>query len=512
MRCPGLTAVLCGLLLASARASLAAPGPQRAAPSPYDDERLTKWSAWLRDGARDELLRSVEADLRSRAPHPLAASVWTATQLSLGLTGTTMDAAATRDPSLRAALGSTPRILDLTQHNRFERALAEFPPERSAELRDAVALTSLANAAWNLERKEDTYIYARAALRLWPGDMEAAWLIVYSASDQIVLGRLRADLGEKGALASAPVARLIAGELDDPPTTDDQDSTIDALDRWLRSHPRDAGALDWKGMVEYHLGRSGEAIQAFDATYAINPFRPDLTSFVPIAARLALHKVKEAHELADRLARLSRADPAAAEPRAAAWYGAAVLERRELGYEADRVQAARKKWPRDGELNAHWAALELAYERPAAALPFAELANKEDPEDGERRSLLMRALNALDRPEAVLKTFQSLGERTPEQYWWAAEALERLGKQQDRLELIERGEREFPGSMSLHRGHVGALSRLGRAGPALTLLREGFDREAPDEWAVTTLNDLSRTAGADPSADFERLIARYPWA
>jgi len=281
-------------------------------PSMYDDHRVQEWSRLNMEGKYDLALRSIEADLLSSAPHPLARHAWITLERNHG----SLDSAAkTVSPALRDALGATLTIALLQDAGDYRKMLHTFPADTAPDtVHDLWGLLWLAMAAREIGEHQSFFHYALAAGRMRPDYCFAARLTWESLSTDNSLGRdLVSVLDTDTTLFNTPFYHFfdallkadILGEVD----------RIELVTEWLKEVPDDATALQLRSSYYRDISDYNQSLRDAESSTTLYSLRPQWIA--QATALYALGKDGEAKALLSKGATIS--DPLHAEETAAKW-------------------------------------------------------------------------------------------------------------------------------------------------------------------------------------------------
>jgi CHAT domain-containing protein/tetratricopeptide (TPR) repeat protein len=483
-------------------------------PSLYDDSRVREWTRDFFAGHREQVLRSVERDLRSASPDPLAPEMWSYVESSLGRLEATWHNL--QDPQLRAALGIRPEVFLLADKGRYDELVAKYPPASADSIRDPTALTRLGWSAYNLNRYADALEYGWRAAHLIPGDFHPVWLLYSIATASRlkraeVLKRLNAD----PAFAETADGHFLHAGLDRLPV-DDLD-LLKAAEAFENAAPADPSVHQLKADKLASLERWDEAIAEYEKAQQRYPF-PSLDRWMARFA-IALGDQKRAREFAERYARL-HVPAADAEFETELTLAQAMMDAGEKGEARTLLEAALKRWPDKAALQGAMARLEIDSNRFDAARIHARRAVEIEPGKMLWRERLIDALRQKKRlPEAVAASEEAdraIPQKTEGFYYESSEALFLLERYDDARQLYERAVREFPDSAWMRSNLAFAIAKTGRPAEALAQLMPAFDNGAT-AWRIARVREWSVQAEGGEAAgnrkadvETEKLRARLP--
>lgn len=530
----------------------------------YDDERVAAWARDYSSGNREQVISSVERDLRSAAPHFMAAHVWTVTQHALGrLEKTWQDL---QDAQLKNSLGPLPEIFLLFQRGQYKLLLEKYPPSSADKIKDVWALNYLALACDEMDRDEGGLLFDVAIARLRPDNFQTAWVLSHHfMPNEKVRPQIASMAAQGGRLSAAPLGQFLNNELQRLPTTTRYDENdLSAVEAWLAVAPHDARALRRKALVLVALNRPEEAVRFFEQSSATYPFMPNWREHA--TTLLKLGRPEQARAVVERSAALASESAAAASPLAERRMAIALRDAEMFTAARKLLATSTERWPGEAALFDERADLELKHttlpvdktynsislsheelkaglraELFSTAIPFARKAAQLGPDELKYQVRLMDALRQGALRHAALPSpvppgsFERIGEfqagllaeayalfesaekrfaqKSKELYSTGSSLLEAMGRAAERVRLCERAVNEYPGSAWMVWELADALQGAGRKSEALERLRASFEIEAPNAWAVMKFKELvTELSGASTlQSELVRLSARFPW-
>lgn len=483
-----------------------------AQPKLYDDPRVVAWGKDFLAGKREEVIRSVEQDLKSAAPHPLAAHVWTVTQYDLGRLKEAW--AGLQDPQLRQALGVLPDIYPLYRAAENKKLLAQFPPAQADKIKDIWALQYLSTAAYEEDQAQAMLSYLQAAATLRPDQFLIAWATVnVFEKDERMRSAVAALAKPDAPLGNTPYAQFLRAMLRVRPFN--SEIMLSAVEPFLAQYPADMRALRFKGLRLGELGRNDEALAALAAATAAYPFAPSWRD--QAITLIKLGREPEARELLTSFAALETKDEAQAKPSVEQRLASALAEAGKTERARAVLEAANERWPAHAALLSERAKLELKASRASVALPFARKAAELEPTKLEYQLQIIEALQALKDNQAALTVFtateQKLTQHSPTFYWRGLVILGEMGRKDERVKLGERAVAAYPNTEWLLREYATALADVGRTKDAIAQVRTAIDIAVPGKASANQLIALVRQTDGFNAALVEvaKLAQRYPF-
>lgn len=507
---------------------------------PYDDPRVVAWSKDFLAGKRAEVIRAVEADLKSPSPHPFAAHIWVITQNSLERLKE--EWASLNDPASRRALGELPEVFLLYDAGEYDKLLVQFPQAKAAEIKNPWAAYFLYQAATEQNRFLDALTYLTVFANLSPPNFLAVWDSYYCAVSD---GRVWLELSERikpgGVWAGTRLGQTL--EILMQSRTITAPMRIAAAKAWLADFPADSLALRFLAIQMREIEQFAKAAEYFNQSEERYPFGVIylLETWDPHAACLIrLGKNEEARQVVARSARLDIKENAEAECRAARRWVVANISAGEKGVARDAADAELKRYEQTPALKRYedyamlldsYAGLELESNssRYAIAAAYAQKASQAAPRNEGHQLRLIEARQKsgdLDAAYALLvEARKSFQKPSAAFYTRGADLLKAL--QDDRssqtadrkftqewVQLCEEALRQYPESERMLLKSAEALNAAGRTAEAIERLRQALAIEADNEWTIGKLREWMRQLYGEAKADQEMaaLKERFPWS
>jgi CHAT domain-containing protein/tetratricopeptide (TPR) repeat protein len=490
------------------------PGTGAPPRSPFDDPRLVAWSKAMLAGDREQVIRAVEEDLRSAAPHPYAAYVWVRTQWRLGRLSEAV--ASIQDARLRRALGSLPEIFRSYAFDQYRALLEAYPVAEASKLSDPWALMNLVWAADNRFRYSEELDYLIALVQRDPEFFYAAWqLRALAMSDTRMFPRVLAAVSPAGALGPTRVGRFVRTAL--AYGHYDVGQELVAIQDWLRESPNDAVALRLRGDHQLTLEHPDSALRYYASALNAFPFNFRADNYGK--ALISVGRQAEARREVARYETLLYANETIAAPIVEVQYETALRSAGERG-EARRVlERALQRWPAHVMLLSRMASLELESDRPREAVRYARAALDQAPDSIDYVVQLSQALRQAGQPDdarAVLQQAANFPGKTVAYYVETAAVLDALRRPGDAAETMRQAVAEFPNSTWALNNHADYLGKAGKPVDGIRALEAAFSIQVPTEWQVNKLRELFKASGraerADAYVDSIRRAMPSSWA
>lgn len=492
------------------------PAPQDQWPKLYDDPRIVSWSRRYLAGHHAEVLRAVEADLRSPSPHPFAPQIWVAIHQvqvnpeNLRQSRLRQAWAGVTDPRLRDLLGPLAQIATLSEDDRQAEALQHYPASLVNQIHDLWALSRLSQIAGDQAQHAAAFEYSLAAIKMAPHWFQAAWLLDASSFSPFAQ-QIDAAIGFNTRLHKTVFAEFIQAQRNRDPQNELDE--LAAIDRWLKAYPHDARAYARKGQILLSRDLPEEALKAFTRGVTEYPFYSNWDNVA--IALIKLGRVDEARQWLAQLAGIFGVDSRVR----AAWiehqFAKQLLKSGEKGLGRAVLEQALVRWPENTKLLYRYARLELDSGRPAPALSYAEKAAMREPQDLDFQLLLAEAFEKtgdLDRAAGLLQAIDDRFQAKSQEFFvQSGRVLGRYVGLEERVRILARGLEAYPESLWLHQEHAAALMEVGRSEEAVAVVRSVLSRQ-PSNWSLARVVPWVRQAYGESAADQElhALLRRYP--
>lgn len=473
-------------------------------PPLYDDPRIQAWSRQYLEGKAEAVLSDVEQDLLSPNPHPFSSQVW----VNIHWREDRLEQAwSNATPALRKALGPLAEIEILSRQRRYAELFSRWPSEKAGEIRDVWSLFRLEEAAGTAGRYDDQVAYLMAAAQRFPGYFQTAWRLTYLNDYQ--RDQVRRLLQENAALRDTPFGQYMSAYLNTRPWGHlDQ---LAAVEQWLAQNPNDGRALTAKAAVLKELDHRAEATRLEFQGFEAFPFYSNWPSLITSYVRE--DRFDEAKIQIERIFRAFYKNPEVRIPQGLA---EVLRDAGEKGKAREVLEPALAHWPNDPALLHELARLELDSKRPAEAVDPARRAAASVPDNLEYQLTWLQALTDAGKAESAWQAFVTLKQRiafkSPDFWHRGAAILDRLGRQEERLALIQAALAEFPVSW-MQRLYAQALWTAGHKEQALVVLDQALVADPNDKWAINSLAEYTEAVQGKESATqvLERWSERYPW-
>ena len=493
-------------------------------PPLYEDARIRQWAADFIAGRREEVIRSVESDLKSSAPHPFAPHVWTLTQYNLGRLPEATKAVT--DPQMQRALGILPEVFTLYRNDQNKKILELYPAAKAKEITDHWTLHYLFHAAIDANRFDEANVFAMRAAELYPESFLIAWNftnpnLLYEKSRAVAIPWFKSNKQFNGTL----FGDFVAHEIENMPTNRAYTKWhFEAINLWTTKYPQDQRALRFKAQVLYGLEKYNESIEVFAAMYAAYPFEPTMPAEYT-SALFKLNRSDEAWKKIEQYVPLRYKDPATAEPYVKLEIAKTLQRNGERKKAREILNSLVERWQDNDAAHAELARLELNNDL-TVALRHAALAAKLKPANLDYLDLVIQTRQNAEDINGVLEIFRNYEQNSFEKresiYVRASDTLSRAAASRkdetaklyaEALKVCEKGLAEFPQSAYIRREYSRVLGLIGRDKEALEQLQKSYEYEDPWTGVIKDhLKFVKKLSGeAQVPAEVEKILARFPW-
>jgi YD repeat-containing protein len=483
----------------------------------YDDPRVVSWSKDFLASKREEVIRSVEQDLKSASPHPFAPHVWTFTQNSLGRLEQMWPNPG--DAALQKALGEMPEIFLLYKAGARDKLLERYPPSKAAAFKDPQALLYLYLAAADEFRYQDGLTYMQVHTKLYPELFQTVWgLSICEQNDDRVWLHLADSVKQGGDLANTRVGRALRILLSSRPTTDQM--RIVAARAWFADSPHDARALRFLANQLKAVNAFENALDYYRQSTEVYPFgMTDVANWEERAEiLLRLGRDKEAQDFITRNSELISKDSTAAELLVARNTVSSNIRAGEKGAARRALEVALKRFPEDAYLLDYLANLELSSNktRYSYGLSAARKAAQADPQNESIQRRLVEAVEKVEGAEKAFMVWKDIKKRFPKPslnfYYQGSQLLESLKRNEDRVRLCEEAVRVQSDSWFL-REYADALNSAGRNTEALDQLKTSLTFTTKSNWVFIKLREwtINQQGNTKAGQSLQEMLTKYPW-
>ena len=497
----------------------------------YDEPRVMRWSADFLAGKREQVLRSVEADLKSSTPHPLSAYIWL--RIQYVLTGKVQPLADLNDEKLKRALGVLPEVMKLHTDGEYRELLKRYSASSADKISDFWTLQLLFDAAITECRFDDAYLYAVRMAKVNPDFFYVGALFIDNLFEkERIRSKIIALFGKDGELGKTEIGRLLQSQPEISLTNFKQEERrAKFLEAWLKQFPNNPWALEVKAGRLMRGGKYDESIRLLTQADRAFPFR----GWFKEIAKVMLHdKKREQAEtfLRDRTPLMIKDSSAAAET-SEEWIAEVLIdtsdsttrERAETALAmVEKALARRTDTP---YLLILAARASEVLESSEKMFKYAKRAVELAPDKREYFELLLSYLvNAKKYGKA--QTFFKLGEKRFRQkstvFWllgviaWIEHEVEPGVTNIDSIkpevwQVLRRGQQDYPEWGNLLGLEAFLLSFVNRRAEGREKLKLSFTLSPPTpdsiEWLLRLQNDLTVE---EKEAEFRALAKRYPSA
>lgn len=449
-----------------------------AAPTPisYTDPRFRNWAFLFQSRRFDQLLKSVQEDLLTQNPHPLASLVWVSAQDRLQRLSQAMRGPL--DPKIRSRVGELPEIYQYYKDRKFGLMLREFPNAQKISNPWSFIFLYLASDHRYQTAQEMDYVLAFS--KIFPASFQAAWMINHTLwQDNRYIPKVDELVSKGGRLEGTPLGTFLWEMIRCRPT--DSSLELVSVGEWLKTDPSDPRALRFEAGDLKNLGRYDEAVSLYGKSNDIFPFGFGYYHNweEQAAAMLKLRQFGEADRWVEKSAGVDAA-PGQEKRLAAQRMVRVLLDEGEWERAGDRLGKALLLWPKDGDLKASLCWLKLKKGAYGEALAAGKDALATQPDNVDYAVLQLQAMDGKNDIEDARKMVWDWAnddelEKNVDFYVTGAKILgkgqmpEKL-KKRETLKFCESAVREFPNSVEILKIYATALKNSQKPKEALKAL------------------------------------------
>jgi CHAT domain-containing protein len=475
----------------------------------YTSPAVREWAAQFLAGKRTDVIASIESNLRSPQPDPMAAGIWCDLE---GQTEPLQVAwASVKDPALRRGLGILPGLRIAFAQYRYDEMTTLVASKGSPLTPDELALVGYKQAytgEWDAATKSVVQL-----LRLAPDRFRYVYKINNWLDHEPLRGHVEAAIRSGQIPSDSLFAKFLAkrpAHLRFSPI-----ARIEALQAWPNL-TQDASALSTLGDDLKQLQQYDAEAQYQAESNALYPFLNDVSDLA--VAQLLAGKFSEAKESTAAFASLLVPPGERQEFEKSYQYAVALVAAGELGAARETLAAVEHHCLIDARCLQLEANLERVSGRPVEAAHFLARI----PESAQDYLIQMQRAEDLsgdkDHQEEAWDVLQKLADGFPQRSPWyydtAQAVLGKLGAanaKTRRLQLIEEGLARTPNVSFLLQDRAEALGEIGRTADAIKQLEALFDIEIPTDARLALYRKLQDTADpAKAAAALQALRARFP--
>ncbi|MEG3640338.1 CHAT domain-containing protein [Magnetococcus sp. PR-3] len=483
----------------------------------FESPLVHYWNALYLAYAHERLKSSLERNLNSDHPHPIAVIAW----VTLNNNDNAFEQVWQKlhDQKLKNVLAPYAVWKQMDVQEREAQALKLYPPDYAFKKHDLFALIKLAYAAKALSDYEQMMNYLTVAVRLDPNVYQMAWVLSDSnlLEKPIMRQKVQALLAEPG-VQNSQFAKMIAPILSLHRRSRDDERYL--TEQWLQSFPHDGRAWTSLGYDLKSNNRHEAALLAHLKGLVFSPFYANYDNGI------------------DQLVKLNRPDQALAYSKILAPNFSQLEQpsereldgwsRRQVAYafkDAGNYGKARQLAEDEIKVNPgsiKWrvllAKIEKHDKRFTHALEQVQAIRKLDPKDHTGRTLEIELLQSLKRHEQALVAWQALKKdtHTPDRalLHQGVELMGALGKKEQQSRLLEQIAQRFPLELAAQLAWAEQLVKMGKHQQAFDLLKAQLEQNPQHEETIKALHQ-SATKVLDKGAVlpfWQRQLAHYPWS
>ena len=472
----------------------------------YDDPRVQAWTAAYHKRDYQTVIAGAEQDLRSGAPHPSAAYVWSSAHYARG----TLDEAIAglANHPLNAALGHMPEVFLLAEQSRHQKILDLIPADAEGAVNDPWVLRKLCYAATQRSNIDRMKALTLRLIRTWPDNFNGVWCPMALANTYSVQKWVQGLAGQNIVPADSPAGAFLT-EIAASPNIG-QLARRAAVDAFLQRAPQDARAIRYRGHKLSDLYRYDAALAQYDKAHQLFPmWIGNWSSRAKMLLRL--ERFDEAERVVKTSVPVQRQPESGREIAGAAAWAGALINAGERGRAQVVLSAALASAPDHGDLNRHMTNFADGDE---AKLAHWRKAHQAEPEDAYVLYRLALQYRLSDRPADGLAVINAARQGkqalTGDVYNELANILNAMDQPTAAIEALQDGMASLPGNSWLYRLAAGLLDEQKNTAEMARYDEESFQLHKPLDYQ---LKRMQRRLADQPGAlegELEKLRQRFP--
>lgn len=366
---------------------------QLSAQSVYEDNRFLNWRSAFLAGDVATVLKSVESDLKTNAPHPLAGEIWIVCQHKLGIQGNLMR-------NIPSDL-KTKIAINVDAYYLPADIFAKRYSFQQIQSSSSLSVLKQAMRAYLYTNPEQVVKTFQTGLEKFGVNFYLLQLLTEQAQASLIIRTLISERLDNGYFDQFPKVKqylsLVLDRLDTPAPL-----IIKAIDLYSDAFAKDPIARYYRASLLQENEQFTEAADSYQSAFDLDPFWLEGRTLIHKSVCLTLlERTDEANEVLGRYAQLSYPKQIKKEERIAKilqliWLG-------QLGMARELLWEINPEYPRDPSIQGFLGEVEMRSERYALAIAHYTQAIKLAPYRFENHyQRLLVCLESMDL-ESILK-------------------------------------------------------------------------------------------------------------
>lgn len=475
----------------------------------YQDTRFIEWKSKFVKGNKEELVKSVESDLKSNSPHPYAQHIWYITHKSIGDLETAFEKIS---EDIKMQIKANFEIESLYEAEKLMDIYKKYPFKKAEQLTDFYSLLTL---IWAIEEIDEQYVYDLSFhfLTLYPNSYRSISNFTFLAEENLrIKDRLMLDIKE-GKFDNYKKVKLSLQQIFKTSPTNNYDKIL-AINQFQISYPNDAYSFYYKAIQFNDIENYEKAIESYMNFWKLDPFYTDLYSMALTNAKLQHYT--QSDSLLRENCRLYHSN---IKEIYYSEFAKLLLDEGNKGKARKILEEGLKNFPESPEINFQYGNLEVASNRLEVSLKYFIKTIQLRPQTTKSYEKLIETYNSLKQYDKAIEMFNKIKEfkinLTENQYHIGSDIYIGLGQLNDAINLLNDAVIVYPSSSWMKRQLAYAYFESNASENSLKVLNQSFELQAPSSWGLNTLESLYNRIYKDEKnkliEELERVSEIFYW-
>jgi len=477
----------------------------------YDRPEFKKWSLGFIEGKLDVTLASVEDNLKSNTPHPLADYVWVQVHK---LKGDLAQALKSAPEDFRKEVEFTAELIQQSDDDLYAQTWERFSFEAIKSNNSPYRTYIWSRNVLNISEKE-SYDLSLASLNEFGDNFRNVWSIQSIAtSHENSFQKIQTDL-TNGVYDQLPGSKAFLLSVTKFRPFNDYDELM-AVDLYLEQFPEDAIAMRFKASQFMGIERYEQAAIWYEKAFQADPFYYPKGNLRDRAyCLLKLRKNEEARKVTNQIASVYHLE------NLEAWtlseFAYTLRRSGDYGAAFTLLEEGLKKYPTSSEMHYQMGWVQRSMKRYDHAIPFAKKAIELKPANLSYRESLIRALKSAGKYEEAFAQIgeveNMIGKLNSTFFSLKYGILQDAEELEEAQFVLEEAVEEFPKSSFLLWNLGSNQNKLGKLDKAISTMRATIELNPNYTWGYNSLSDfLVEKQGTKKMIEaFSQLAIKYPW-
>ena len=454
----------------------------------YEDETYSSWKNMAFEGNISGLIQSVETNLASGDPHPLAGTVWVRAHQSAGDLD---EALKTSDPAFRDRVQFIADVLHMGDNGQYIELYEKYP------LQTAMKWIDINSSYFYTNSLEEIDYQAAAELNMYcftkfGENFRLVWNFEFLGNENKQVRDLVISYIGEGKFDNFPAAKkYLSTQLGQPNRNNSFDKFF-ALREYLKTYPDDPYALRYFGHQQSSKKDFSGAALGYGRAFQIDPFYSrGLNQYSHAVQLVKMGKLEEGEQAVDLLLK-SMYNSEAASQYFAEWTGV-LYDAGEKGLAREVIEKGYEQFPEDPAVNLKYGELEYNSKRYGKAIGYLNTAFKNGPKHYDYYRILLSTYKSNDDPGKALDLldhYESNHKYLHSMFYFEKRGVLLTAKEyQDAVDLSEEAVRLYKYNPWRWKNLAYAYSQNGQKDKAREALFKSFEIMDPDNWASYRIYD-----------------------